>query len=174
MKRAVRSRWFLPSLLLGVYLFIKLQGWMYARGVIDLERQLEEIRPVLAANVQREQLEKTRQAALQATQRVEAMDLGGKRLLQGFSQDLPASITLRRVQLRADGGLRIEGAVLPGIRTPESILVPWAQKLQLLQPGIRIRELVPLSQRPALEEAPPRASAQPAGAWNFNLEAESR
>lgn len=160
MPKAVRSRWFLPSLLLGVYLFLKLQGWLYARNAADLERQLEELRPALAARVQYEQLEKTRQACLQARDRVGQIHLDGEKLLVGLSAQMPASITLRQIQLRADEGLRITGTVLPGIRTPESVLVPWAQKLQALQPRIRVQELVPLSEIP--------------GAWSFELQGEAR
>lgn len=155
-----RSRWFLPSLLLGIYLFFKLQGWIYARGVADLELQLEEIRPALSAQVQHEQLEKTRQACLQAVERMEQIDREGAQLLQWFSQQQPASITLRHLQLRADKGLRIRGTLFPGVRSPESVIVSWAQRMQILQPGIRIRELVPLPQTE--------------GAWSFELDGEPR
>lgn len=152
------SRWFLPALLLGIYLFLKLQGWVYARGAADFKRQLDELRPALAAKVQQEQLEKTRQACLEASEAIQKAHRDGARFLQWFSQHLPASVTLRRVELRADRGLIVRGTLLPGIRTPESVIVPWAQKLQALQPNLRIEELVPLSETP--------------GAWSFELRSE--
>lgn len=154
-KGFARSRWFLPSILLGIYLFLKLQGWIYARGAADLERQLKEIRPALSAQVQREQLEKTRQACQQASEQVGQIHLDGAKLLQWFSEHLPASITVRRIHLRAGRGLVIEGILFPGVRSPESVIVPWAQKLQILQPNLRIREMAPFSEMP--------------GAWSFEL-----
>lgn len=151
------SPWFLPSLLLGIYLFLKLQGWIYARGGSDFKRQLDELRPALSAKVQQEQLEKSRQACLQASESLQKIHQDGARLLIWFSQHLPASVTLRRVELRADQGLRIQGTLLPGIRSAESVLVSWAQRIQPLQPGIRIQDLVPSSETP--------------GAWSFELRA---
>ncbi|MBI3311989.1 MAG: hypothetical protein HYZ88_00470 [Candidatus Omnitrophica bacterium] len=159
-KLKTRSRWFLPSLLLGIYLFLKFQGWVYTRNAADLERQLEGLRPGLAAKVQHEQLERTRQACLQAGERIQQLHLEGEKLLQWLSAQLPASITLQRVQLRANDGLRIQGMLLPGVRNPESVIVPWAQKLQTLQPNIRVLDLVPLSETP--------------GAWSFELRGEAR
>ena len=153
------ARWFLPSVLLGIYLFMKLQGWIYARGAADFKRQLDQLRPALAAKVQQEQLEKTRQACLEASEAIQKAQRDGAPFLQWFSQHLPASVTLRRVELRADRGLILQGTLLPGVRTPESVIVPWAQKLQTLQPALRIEELVPLS--------------EPPGAWSFELRSEA-
>lgn len=159
-KGFARSRWFLPSFLLGIYLFLKLQGWIYARGAADLERQLEEIRPALSAHVQREQLEKTRQAFQQASEQVGQIHLDGAKLLQWLSEHLPASVTIRQIHLRAGQGFVIEGILFPGVRSPESVIVPWAQKLQTLQPNLRIRGLDPFPETP--------------GAWSFELGGEAR
>lgn len=150
------SRWLLPSILLGIYLFLKLQGWMYARGVADLERQLDPLRPALSTKALYDQLEITRQAMVQASEKVQQMNLPGARLLQWLSKHLPASMTLRRVQLSSDLQLRVEGTFLSGARDPELTLVEWAQQLQSACPRIRIASFAP--------------SAETSGAWDFQLE----
>lgn len=150
------SRWFLPSILLGIYLFLKLQGWLYARGAADLERQLDEVRPALSTKALYEQLDLTHQIAVQAAQKVWGMDIRAERLLRWFSEQVPASITLRRVRVSAEGGLQIEGTLLPGTRDPEAVLVRWAQRLQQIQPRVRIWGFSPSMERE--------------GVWNFQLE----
>ena len=52
-----RSSWALPAILLAVYIFIKLQAWGYARQAVQLEKDLNQLRPTLSAIVLSEQLE---------------------------------------------------------------------------------------------------------------------
>ena len=150
------ARWVLPSILLGIYLFLKLQGFLYARGAAGLERQLDEIRPALSTKALYEQLDLTHQIAVQAAEKVWAMDIRADRLLRWLSERVPASITLRRVRISTEGGLQIEGTLLPGSRDPETVLVRWAEALQQIQPRVRIWGFSP--------------SAELDGAWNFQLE----
>lgn len=137
------NRWLLPSLLLGVYLFLKLQGWIYARSAADLERQLDELRPALAVKALSEQLQKARPAYVEAVEKIQQMDLKGAEFLKQLSQDLPVSITLRHVQIRPDRGLSIDGVVLPSMRDPEGVVAGWAQTLRPVWPKIRVWNLRP-------------------------------
>ena len=158
MKERRPSRWILPAILIGIYLFLKLQGWMYSRRVMDLERQLDELRPALSAKVLLEQMESTRSALGQVIEKTERSDLNGSELLQQISRRLPPSVTLRRLQIRTDREFQMQGVCLPGVRSPEQLVVALAQKLQAIRPGIRIQEIFP--------------SAQIPGGWEFELRAE--
>lgn len=149
------ARWVLPSILLGIYLFLKLQGFLYARAAAGLERQLDELRPALSTKALYEQLDLTRQVAVQAAEKIWATDIRGDRFLTWLSERVPASITLRRVRMSA-GSLQIEGTLLLEAGDPETMLVQWAETLQQLQPRVRIWGFSPSMERE--------------GAWNFQLE----
>ena len=153
-----RTGWILPGILLGVYLVLKLLAWGCARQVSDLERQMSELRPALSAKVLYEQLEGTRRACIQISDQIRQMGLDKTRLMEELSH-LPASITIEKLEVRRPPkGLRIDGTVLPGIRSPESVLVPWAQKVGVADKRVTIRKLVPLPQTP--------------GSWRFELQVE--
>ncbi len=150
------ARWVLPSILLGIYLFLKLQGFLYARAAAGLERQLDELRPALSTKALYEQLDLTRQAYTQASEKIGRMDLKGDELLRWLSEHLPASMTLSRVRLNPDRELQMEGVLLPGVRDPEAVLVGWARQLQKIRPRVRVLSFSP--------------SVELDGAWNFQLE----
>ena len=162
--RTRRVSWILVWILLGVYFFLKLMAWGYAWQVRDLERQMAELRPALSAKVLYDQLESTHRACIQVSDQVRQMDLQKKHLLEELSE-LPASITLERVEAhsrlkdkptpRPLRGLRIEGSMLPGIRSPEAVLTTWAQKMEVAGTRVRIQKLIP--------------SQQTQGLWRFEL-----
>ena len=153
-----RTGWILPGILLGVYVILKLLAWGYARQASDLERQMAELRPALSAKVLYEQLEGTRRACIQVSEQVRQMDLDKTRFVEQLSH-LPASITIEKLEVRRpQKSLRIEGTVLPGIRSPESVLVPWAQKVGVADTRVTIRKLVPIPKTP--------------GSWRFELQVE--
>lgn len=149
------SRWFLPSVLLGVYLFLKLQGLFYAHGVADLERQLDELRPALATKAMVEQLEILKASYAEGAEKIRQIDVNGAALLKQLSE-LPPPLTLRRVHLRPDGEFLMEGWMAPGGADPDPVLAGWAQTLQVFQPKIRIVDLKPAAEDPAK--------------WEFRLE----
>lgn len=174
--RKLRPGWVLGGILLAVYLGIKLQGWGYARQAASLERQIEELRPGLSAIVLSEQLENTRRACEEIGVRVRQLDLKTGRLVSELSE-LPASITLTKVELRsrlslpvpgtlsvpAEGpgvrsqhGIRIQGTLLPGARDPETVLVQWAHTLREEGGRVFIQKLAPSFETPGL--------------WEFDLE----
>ena len=144
--RRRRMGWVLPAFLLAVYLLLKLQGWGYARSAKNLERQLDEIRPSLAAIVLTEQLESSRQAYLKLSDQLQKSDLQGTRVLERLSA-LPASVTLERLEIHSRPNRRIllVGSFFPGPRNPEQLLVWWAQKVKSPTAAVSIRKLAPLS-----------------------------
>jgi len=164
------ARWVLPTALLTVYIFFKLQAWGYARQAKQLEAELDHLRPALSAMVLAGQLENTRRACQQISDEVRRLDLKNGRLLEQLSK-LPASITLERVENRSrlkvplqgvfstevgrpephlQTSLRIQGTLSPGIRDPESVLIRWVQSLQSAGMNARIPRLVPSPKDPAL------------------------
>ncbi len=153
-----RTGWILPGILLGVYVILKLLAWGYARQASDLERQMAELRPALSAKVLYEQLEGTRRACIQVSEQIRQMDLDKTLFVEQLSH-LPASITIEKLEVRRpQKSLRIEGIVLPGIRSPESVLVPWAQRVGVADTRVTIRKLVPIPKAP--------------GSWRFELQVE--
>lgn len=170
------GHWILPGFLLALYLLIRLQISNYAIGVRDLQRQLDELRPALVANVLRQQLEVTRLSYLETSSQIRRMDLQNNRLLEKLSQ-LPPSMTLDRLEIRTAGApvrggetlevpeptgrrqgiLRIEGSLRPGIRSPESLLVSWVQRLPVGPDStIKIRRFSP--------------SVESLDVWNFEVQ----
>ena len=174
----VKVSWILGGILLTVYAAIKLLGWSCARQAVVLERQLEELRPGLSAIVLSEQLENTRRACEEAASRVRHLDRKNSRLFVELS-NLPASITLTKVEMRSrltlpvrgtfsvtvEGlgvrshhGTRIQGTLLPGVRDPETVIVQWVQTLQRQGGKVMIQRLAPSFQTPGL--------------WEFDLEVQ--
>ncbi len=148
--------WFLPAVLLAVYLLIKLQGWGYARQVHSLQQQLDELRPALSTKVFLEQCKATVRAYEGIADQIRRRDQGGVALLEMISM-APPSVTLERLEAHTSGMIRLQGFLLAGQRPPESVLVPWAGRLaQGGEAGIRIRKLAP--------------SVRGAGFWDFELE----
>jgi len=164
--RQRRSGWVLLVALLIPYLLIKLQAWSCANQAKQLEQELNRLRPALSAMVLSEQLKKTQSACAEITVQVRRMDLKNARLLEQLSH-LPPSITLNRLENRArlkvplhqlfsgaaseaplQADLWMEGALLPGIRNPELVLVRWAQSLQVSGMEISIRRLAPSPRTP--------------------------
>lgn len=154
-----RLGWVLPGLLLGIYVIIKLQGWGYARQAQQLQRQLDGLRPALTAKVAQEQAQLQRDHYRRALEELRNSDVRGAWLLEELSKNLPASVTLERMEHRAARSMRAEGTCAPGVRAPEAVLVLWAQKLRGEGLGVRIRRLVP--------------SARGSGLWAFEVEVES-
>lgn len=156
-----RGSWVLPGILLAVYIFFKLQALGYTRQVVQLEKDLNQLRPTLSAIVLSGQLESTLKACQAVSGQVRRLDLQNGRLLEHLSK-LPASITLEwlenRVRLngplwpepRLQPGLKIQGTLAAGIRDPESVLVRWAQSLQSDGMSVRIPRLVPSPRDPVL------------------------
>lgn len=174
--RRIKPSWILGGILLAVYIAIKLQAWGYARQVMSLERQLEELRPGLSSIVLAEQMENTRRACEEVTARVQRLDMETARLFGRLSH-LPASITLTKLEMRSKLSLptpgtfsvapvgpgvrsqhstRLQGTLLPGLRDPETVLVRWAQTLQGEAGSVVIQKLAPSFETPGL--------------WEFDLE----
>ena len=145
--------WVLPAVLLILYVFLKFQALSITRETAQLEKELDQLRPALSARVLSQQLENTRRACQEISDRVRRLDLRNGELLEQFSR-LPASITLEQVENRADlnlqTGLSIQGVLSAGIRDPESVLARWAWSLQGDGMSIHIQRLVPSAQDPAL------------------------
>ena len=154
--RRNRKSWILPAVLLGIYLLIKVQGWIFASGARTLERQLEELRPVLSAMALSEQLKGTIKSYEEGARQIRQRHLPGELLLRDLSH-LPASFVLDHVELRSEA-VRISGSFLAGVRNPETALVLWAQTLRGLGSRVWIRKLVPLQANP--------------GRWQFELQLE--
>lgn len=133
--------WILLILLVGVYVAIKFQVWGYAQRVQELEAQLEKLRPTLSAKVTYDQLSVTHGAYLEASEQIQKIHLQVSPLLQQLSKELPVSITLEKIEAESGKAVRIWGEVLPGIRSPEAVLVPWAQRLRSVGAHVRIEKL---------------------------------
>ena len=153
--------WVLPAVLLIIYVFLKFQALSTTHQAAQLEKELDQLRPALSARVLSQQLENTRRACQEISDQVRRLDLRNGELLEQFSR-LPASITLERVENRAElplqTGLRIQGILSAGIRDPESVLARWARSLQGDGRSIHIQRLAPSVQDPAL--------------WSFELSLE--
>lgn len=155
-ERTRRSGWILPAILLGVYLLIKVQGWAFAYEAGILQRQLDELRPALSAMALAEQLKIALKAYEEGIRQIRRQHLPGPILLKDLTH-LPASMVLERVEL-SPRTLRIRGTFLAGIRPPEKVLVPWAERLRSLGPALRIRKIAPSPEEP--------------GRWQFELQVE--
>ncbi|MDO8730623.1 MAG: hypothetical protein Q7J69_05550 [Candidatus Omnitrophota bacterium] len=165
-----RSGWLLLVLLLLPYVFLKFQALSYARQAAQMEKELDQLRPALSARVLSEQLENTRRACQQVSDQVRRLDLRNGEFLEQLS-NLPASITLERIESRAglkiplqgvfsvqanrpeprlQTSLKVQGVLSAGIRDPEWVLARWAQSLQGDGMNVHLRRLVPSAQGPAL------------------------
>ncbi len=155
--RRKQGNWTLPLSLLGIYFFLKLQGWNYGFRANDLERQLGQLRPTLSAIVLAEQMESTRKLYSEICDKVGRLDIKGSQLLQLLSQTVPAEITIGKMEVTAEE-LQIQGVVRPGVRIPEDVLTLWARRLQENWDKVQIQEI---------EEDP-----QTPGIWHFQLKAK--
>lgn len=149
--------WVLTWILIGLYFLLKLQGWWYAAQVRQLERQLDRLRPTIARIIQYDHLEVTRQACLTAFDQVRRMDLGGGKILEQISRNLPASLTLTRMEVDPQWGIKASGSLVTGDRSPEETLFVWLYRLQKSDFSVRVKELMP--------------DPQLAGFWRFEVEA---
>lgn len=143
-------------ILLGVYFLIKLQGWNYGFRAMNLEKQLEHLRPTLSAIVLSEQLESTRAGLTQVLDKIGGLGLQGGPFLQQLSKNLPAEITLEKMEVSAEG-LQIHGTLRPGAHTAEETLALWAKQLEENWHSVQVQELVP---DPKTQEV-----------WHFQLKA---
>lgn len=143
--------------LIGFYLFLKIQGWYYGYRAQDVEDQLAQIRPRIAALVTAGQMKATRETYQELFEQIRQMDQGGERLLAQLSATTPASISLETLENRPMFGLSLRGRCTPQERDPELDLVLWAQKLLRSGYDLEIKELTP--------------DAQLLGVWRFELEA---
>ena len=150
--------WTIAMVLLGLYLFLKLQGWWYLWQVQRLERKLEDLRPTLSSIVLCDQLGKSGQACKQAFEQIRRMDLPGSHTLEQLSQQLPDSVTITQLDMDSQMGLRFYGSILAGVRNPEGTLLSWANKLRADRNAVRIQELIPDHSHP--------------GSWVFELKVE--
>jgi len=155
-KKQRSTGWTLVLILLGLYLLLKAQGWWYGFQVERLHRERAQLRPVLSEIVQAEQLRVTETAYAQAFQQIRQMALEGSAVLQDLSRHVPPSVTIEQVD--AASGLTIQGSVIPGIRTSEAALLPWAEKMRAARTAVRVRKLLPDSRTPGL--------------WHFELKVE--
>ena len=158
-KRAERRLpvgWVLATVLLGLYLILKIQAWWYEAMASSLERRLSDLRPVLSAIILQGRLEDTLKASHQAFDQIRRLDLEGGRFLQELSKEVPASVTLSHLEINPRLGARLQGAVLPGIRPPEEVLLSWIQRWQgTRRYNVQVRELNP--------------DRQDASLWHFEL-----
>ncbi len=158
-KKRRTIEWGILCLLLALYLFLKIQGWWYVHRAHNLTRQLEKIRPTLGRIVLFHELEQTRHATTKAFEQIRAMDFHGTDFLQLLSRTIPISVTLQAVDVHPVLGLRLQGTLIPGVRTPEETLLPWAESLQENGFSVKVQELVPERKMP--------------GVWRFLLKLES-
>lgn len=136
--------WIIAAILLGMYLVIKLQGWVYARQAQELERQLAQLRPALSAIVLHEQMTKIRQACLELSGEIRQMGFEAGPLLERLSRQVPASVTLDTLEVDFTGRLKVQGRVWVGIRPVEAVLVPWAERFRADgRSRVRIQRLAP-------------------------------
>ena len=138
------------AILLAFYFFLKVQSWSIGMQVMKLEKELEGLRPTLSSMIQSQRSEDLCGAYSQVFQQIRQRDLEGARLLTWFSQELPPSVTIERLQAHAAMGLRVRGSFIPGIRNPEATLVFWARKLEGAGYPMSIRELFPDPKVPGL------------------------
>ena len=170
MNQSTKRRWSLGwvavLILLGLYLGLKVDGWWYGLSASRLERRLKELRPTLSAIVLHEQLENTRQACTDALQQIRRLGFQGGRFLEQLSQQIPPSVALTQFDVGPKAGVRIRGTFMPGVRSPEAVLVPWVQRIQAGGITLRIHEMAPDRWMPQLwyfELTPPPASVPPPG-----------
>ena len=116
---------------MGSYLLLKGVGGWYGLQVGRLERQLEHLRPTLAAIARYDYLESSRRPYLKAGQQMKEMNLDAEGLLSQLSRTLPASLAIQELQLNPPPlGLLIRGLCLAGTRNPEAVVVRWAEELR--------------------------------------------
>lgn len=137
-----QGRWALPAVLLGVYLFLKLQGWNYGFRAKDLEQQLEQMRPVLSAIVLAEQLESTQKAYTELCEKAGRLDIKGSPFLQQLSRGLPAVVTIEKMEV-GSAGVQIHGVLRQGIQSPEEILNLWDSRMGGSWRELQAQELAP-------------------------------
>ncbi len=152
-----KAGWIVALILLGLYLFLKLQGWWFASHVRELEQKLEGLRPTLSAIVLSEQLQANQQVLTRACDEVSQLDLGGRRLLEQLSQQVPASVAIQTVEVRQKN-LRIQGTCLPGVRSAEAVVNLLSKQLEKHWPNAQVVHLVP--------------DKEVRGLWRFDLKAE--
>jgi len=149
MKRRIGG-WTLASILLGVYLFIKIQGWTYGVRVQSLEGELLNLRPSLSAIVLYKQMDEIRQAYQQVLDQVGRIDVGGKHLLEQISRATPPSVTIEKLEAHSPSDLKIWGSYLPGVRDPEDPITQFSAKLRAEGFRVEVQKLVPDGERPDL------------------------
>ncbi len=151
------GRWVLPAVLLGVYLFLKLQGWSYGFRANSLEQQLEQIRPVLSAIVLAEQMESVRRAYAELCDKAGRLDIKGSRFLQQLSRSQPAVVTIERIEVTPEE-IQVHGILRSGIQSPEEILSRWNRRMGESWREVQVQGLAP--------------DSQAEGAWRFQLKAK--
>lgn len=151
------GRWTLPAVLLGVYLFLKLQGWNYGFRAMGLERQMEQMRPALSAIVLSEEMERSRRGYLDLFGRIGGLDIQGSRLLQRLSRNQPVSVTVERVEAGPQE-IRIQGVLKPGVLPPEEVLSRWDRRMGEAWRDVQVQDL---AQEDPIE-----------GIWRFRLKAK--
>ncbi len=150
MKRPLPLGWTLAGILFILYFLVKIQAWGYGFQVARLDRQLQRLRPSLSAVVLADQMKFTKEIYAKAFDQIRQMDLEGSRLLQEISRHIPSSVTLEKLDLDPQMGLRIQGAVQSADSSPEAVLLPWAKELQAHGEDLRIRQLAPAPKAPGL------------------------
>ena len=150
--------WTIAWILLGLYLILKLQGWWFGFQAAALEKELKGLRPAISQIVLGEQLKTSCINCTQALDEIRATDLDGALRLEQLSKNLRPSVTLEELELHPMLGSRLWGVVLPGSRSPEKSIHPWASSLRRAQVDVEIRDLV-------LDKKVPRL-------WHFEVKAE--
>ena len=149
MKRPVRLGWILAGILSFLYLVVKIQAIGYGFQVVRLDRQLQRLRPALSTMILADQMKLSKEIYTKAFDQICQMDLEGTRLLQEISRRIPAVVTLEKLDLDPQMGLRIQGSLRAGDLSPEAVLFPWARELQA-HGEVQVRQLPPSPKDPAL------------------------
>ena len=150
MKRPFSFGWTLSGILLVLYLIVKIQAWGYGFQVARLDRKLQQLRPALSAIILADQMKLSQEIYAKAFNQICQMDIEGNRLLQEISRQIPPSVTLEKLDLDPQMGLRIQGAVQSGGLSLEAVLLPWAKELQAHGELVQIRQLPPSPRDPGL------------------------
>jgi len=149
-KRPLFFGWSLFGILLGLYFIVKILAWGYGFQVARLDRKLQHLRPALSAIILADQMKLSKEIYAKAFDQICQMDIEGNRLLQEISRQIPPLVTLEKLDLDPQMGLRIQGAVQPGGSSFEEVLLPWAKELQAHGETVQIRQLDPSPRNPAL------------------------
>ena len=132
--------WILPLVLLGIYLFLKLQGWNYEFRAMEMEKQLERLRPTLSAIVLSEQLEATKEELTQLLDKVENLALEPNPFLQQLSKNLPGEITLEKMEIGPEG-IQVKGILRPEARSAGEVLALWTEKWEERWHPVQVQDL---------------------------------